>query len=413
MSGIPRTYRLERLPVSKRWAAVRAAAGLHEAGVRDEVLGGGDLCRIAGAAGVGTTAYSGEGLPNLSRTSARFAGVVRHGRAGRRRGAGVPQPFRGQAVPQHRVNIGYTFWMGRYPVTRDEFTVFVAATGHNASGPCWGLGGDGSWQEFQGSDWRNPGFAQGGNHPVVCVSSQDAIAYLDWLGRTTGKTYRLPSEAEWEYVARAGTLTARFWGDGRDEACRHANAADETFRAELNFPTAPGRYFGCSVGHVHTSPVDSFASNPWVSTTCWETSGNGLRIAGIRTIGTRQQRVCLGTRRATVFATNASGAVAPGTASFPGASARRLASGTPSIIGIRISVSAWPEPSSSSILGSLPLCGRVWTLHHLTRLCALARIFRLNLYLLQSPYQFLSLCRDAAREQNNATKPCCFNILCA
>jgi formylglycine-generating enzyme required for sulfatase activity len=199
--------------------------------------------------------------PELLRVS--LGSFVMGAPAGEEEREEVPPPFRGQAVPQHQVNIGYTFWMGRYPVTRDEFAAFVAATGHNASGSCWGLGSDGTWQEFQGSDWRNPGFAQAGNHPVVCVSWQDAIAYLDWLGRTTGKTYRLPSEAEWEYVARAGTPTARFWGDGRAGACRYANTADETFRTSLNFPIAPGRYFGCSDGHVYTSPVGSFASNPW------------------------------------------------------------------------------------------------------------------------------------------------------
>jgi formylglycine-generating enzyme len=175
----------------------------------------------------------------------------------------MPQPFRGQSAPQHPVNIRYTFWMGRYPVTRDEFAAFVAATGHNASGSCWGLGGDGTWQEVPGSDWRSLGFAQAGDHPVVCVSWQDAIAYVDWLSRTTGKTYRLPTEAEWEYVARAGTQTARFWGDGRDDACRCANTADETFRTALNFPITRGRYFRMQRRPRLHLALGSFASNPW------------------------------------------------------------------------------------------------------------------------------------------------------
>ncbi|MCX7362377.1 MAG: formylglycine-generating enzyme family protein, partial [Alphaproteobacteria bacterium] len=130
---------------------------------------------------------------------------------------GVPPPFRGRSVPQHEVAVA-AFRMGRTPVTRDEFAAFVAATKRDLGGACRGLGTDGQFREAPGRDWRNPGFAQTGTHPVVCVSWLDALAYVDWLSGTTGKAYRLPSEAQWEYVARAGTQTARFWGDGRDGA---------------------------------------------------------------------------------------------------------------------------------------------------------------------------------------------------
>ncbi|MBC6414741.1 MAG: SUMF1/EgtB/PvdO family nonheme iron enzyme, partial [Chromatiales bacterium] len=95
--------------------------------------------------------------------------------------------------PQHRVTIPQPFAVGKYEVTRGQFEAFVNATGYDA-----------------GVDWRHPGFNA---HPVVYVSWHDAQAYVDWLTRSTGKSYRLLSEAEWEYVARAGTTTAYHFGN--------------------------------------------------------------------------------------------------------------------------------------------------------------------------------------------------------
>lgn len=175
----------------------------------------------------------------------------------------VPAASRGAAAPQHEVTIGYAFWMGRFLVTREQYSAFVAATKHDVGPSCWGVGRDNKWQEFPGGSWSNPGFEQAGDHPALCVSHDDAQAYVDWLSKTTGKRYRLPSEAEWEYVARAGTTTARFWGDGRDEACRYANVADETFWQEMKVPNTPGRYFACRDGYLFSSPVGAFAANPW------------------------------------------------------------------------------------------------------------------------------------------------------
>ena len=108
--------------------------------------------------------------------------------------------------PQHEVRIGEKFAVGKYEVTRQEYGEFVRETGRDMSGGCRVYDeGEGKWKTVDDRSWEGPGFRQAGGHPVVCVSWEDAKAYVSWLSWKTGKSYRLLSEAEWEYVARAGT----------------------------------------------------------------------------------------------------------------------------------------------------------------------------------------------------------------
>ena len=111
--------------------------------------------------------------------------------------------------PQHRVTIPKPFAVGKYEVTVGQYAKFVRETQHE-TGNC-GYEEFGIWYEEDVS-WDDPGFKQSNNHPVVCVGWYNAQAYMKWLSEETGHEYRLLTEAEWEYAARAVTTTAYHFG---------------------------------------------------------------------------------------------------------------------------------------------------------------------------------------------------------
>ena len=168
--------------------------------------------------------------------------------------------------PQRPVSIARAFALGRHEVTLGEFKRFVAASNYvteaernvSAKGCRTWEDADGTWDWREGRSWRSPGFEQTDRHPVVCVSWNDAQAYVQWLGRRAGQTYRLPSEAEWEYAARAGSSSSRPWGDDPNEACRHANGADQS--RSPGGRTRSVRH-ECNDGFWFTAPVGSYAAN--------------------------------------------------------------------------------------------------------------------------------------------------------
>jgi formylglycine-generating enzyme required for sulfatase activity len=165
--------------------------------------------------------------------------------------------------PQHTVTIVKPFAAGKFHVTVDQFAAFVAESGYDAGSKCWTFE-DGKYEERSDRSWRNPGFTQGGSHPAVCLNRNDAKAYVDWLARKTGKTYRLLTEAEWEYAARARTEPGAYprysFGNDEKDLCRYGNGADQMAKTSIagakDWTVAP-----CNDGYAYTSPVGSFAAN--------------------------------------------------------------------------------------------------------------------------------------------------------
>jgi len=150
--------------------------------------------------------------------------------------------------PLHRVRITKPFYMGVYEVTRGQFGRFVQEAGHQTDGERSGSGWnqkDGTWESRAGVHWRNPLFEQDDEHPVVCVSWRDAKAFCEWLSKKGARTFRLPTEAEWEYVARTG---------GADAWCFGGTAAGTEGRANL---AGPGDVY------PYTAPVGRFAPDSW------------------------------------------------------------------------------------------------------------------------------------------------------
>jgi len=143
-------------------------------------------------------------------------------------------------------------------VTRDQYDAFVKATERDTSGGCHQAdGGDGKWDDA--GDYLNPGIEQQGSHPVVCVSDSDAEDYAAWLSEQTGKRYRLPSEAEWEYAARAGKKTSWPWGNdfGTNVTCKTFNAIDASGHKKYPINEATK----CDDKFATTAPVGSFPAN--------------------------------------------------------------------------------------------------------------------------------------------------------
>ncbi len=178
---------------------------------------------------------------------------------------GLPKDWWQSEGPQHEVRISKPFYMGVHEVTVGQLRQFLQASGYKTQAEKKGGSRrhfpDGSFKWDLPCNWLNPGFDQTDDSPVVCVSWNDAKEFCDWLSRQEGRSYRLPTEAEWEYACRAGTTTRFFCGDDQQALKDFANVPDESLK--LKWPKFP--YKGGRVpwddGYPFTAPVGRFKPN--------------------------------------------------------------------------------------------------------------------------------------------------------
>jgi formylglycine-generating enzyme required for sulfatase activity len=168
--------------------------------------------------------------------------------------------------PQHSVKITKPFYLAEHQVTVGQFRRFIESSGYRTEAEMSGEGSYGwdgkEWKLDPKKNWRNPGFTQGDDHPVVCVSHNDARAFLGWLSdqeKEKKRGYCLPTEAQWEYACRA--RTGGLYGDSDDpeSLVRFANVADASYKKAFPNSTC----IRGDDGFVYTAPVGSFEPNAW------------------------------------------------------------------------------------------------------------------------------------------------------
>ena len=195
--------------------------------------------------------------------------------------------------PQRTVNIGRSFAAGKFEVTRGQFGRFVQEAGYSTGAGCYAWDGT-KFALDSNRDWRNPGFVQTDTDPVACVTWQDAKAYTEWLSRKTGKRYRLLSEAEWEYAARAGTSTAFSTG-------ANINPTQANYRADQSYAGSVTGVWRQGTAPVGSFPANAFGlhdmhGNVWEWTEdCWNENYNGASSdGGVWSAGDCSRRVLRG-----------------------------------------------------------------------------------------------------------------------
>ncbi|HVX16294.1 MAG TPA: formylglycine-generating enzyme family protein [Pirellulales bacterium] len=183
-------------------------------------------------------------------------------------------------TPRHHVRINRGFYMGAYEVTLGQFLTFYHDAHYKLDSerdgrPNWSYDARDKLVQSRSFVPWSPGWAINFNHPVVFVSWNDATAFCKWLSEKEGKTYRLATEAEWEYACRAGTTTLYHNGNDPEKLPLVANVADATAHghmpnARLVYITAkdkkrktkvPFPFLAASDGYIFTAPVGRFRPN--------------------------------------------------------------------------------------------------------------------------------------------------------
>lgn len=181
--------------------------------------------------------------------------------------------------PQHKVRITRSFDMGQHEVTLGQFQAFIEDTQYKleierSGKPAWGFDKTGKLAEANTYRPESPGWEIGQDHPVVFVSWNDAVAFCEWLSKKEKKTYRLPTEAEWEYACRAGSSSRYHFGNDPEDLVLYGNVADQDRRdgkdetiqgydkeGNKTDSKMPYPFLSKSDGFKWTSPVGKYRPN--------------------------------------------------------------------------------------------------------------------------------------------------------
>ena len=179
--------------------------------------------------------------------------------------------------PQHKVRLTKPYYLGVHEVTVGQFRKFVEETGYRTGAETDGKGSSGYNAELRGFEyakpgytWKNVGWNQDDDHPVLNLTSDDAMAFCRWLSKKESKTYRLPAEAEWEYACRGRTTTRFFSGDALEDTEKIANVMDQSLIEKweaaardlwLNKPHKYNIPMKWNDGYPFTAPVGRFKPN--------------------------------------------------------------------------------------------------------------------------------------------------------
>jgi formylglycine-generating enzyme required for sulfatase activity len=154
--------------------------------------------------------------------------------------------------PKHGVRITKGFYLSQTEVTVGQWRRFAKETGYKIATNTDAFIYNNGWRWMSGVFWDNPLFPQTYDHPVTCVSWNDAQAFMKWLSGKENVAYRLPIEAEWEYACRAESTATKFWGDNPADACKYANVCDRSHWKNSH---------DCEDRYEFTAPVGQYKAN--------------------------------------------------------------------------------------------------------------------------------------------------------